>query len=690
MNSFSLLEDFSGPHLTRASGAMPERELLEKILQHLDAPRGVPAIGAVLTTVSKAVASVFSTLPTPTTAALHLKQSIMTLHESAKHSGNEEYIEAPSALKGIKHKHPAWVQFADSKTSVNRLTRIYAGLLLLAALARNKPIPASGTKYLGMITAEDDVPEQSICILLAGSAPDETVDAPWLHSLHKLWRDVVRAYSLEPPPSPSPRGRVVSELMNNVFSVGSAERAGATKHRSQSKRQVTKSFAAIGDEIKADTLHGALGVLVCITGFSVDVVSNLEILDGVIDGAWPAGICIQEGSIKVNLELIVNEPSRALKGCIPSTYILARPLPEGLVANLRARLLRFHDAKTLRDLYPGASIPQRTDLVYQSSDEIAPTWSRLRHSPGLAARQMGLDCMSTFLASCDLNHIPRSKLHYACISAEEIFDGMSYMYSMAGWGRPAPIIANRLGFGSRAVPTQETIKRHDTYLVESCVALRPGNHAGLHRLLSFHNAFIRLSSWRIALLLALRESSTLNLTAEVDETNVVWIALHDKVTPHDQGQQPVPLCRFARDTFTAIRFHCRDMHARVSRQHSSASDIARWLDSVARGSNTRMLCLATDTFKAIPVGTSDFTHAFADDYELPPDVGRKVMENHLRHHNLPSSLIDGVLRHSIRGQYRLSAFSNTCLDEWTERTANAMDAVATLLFHSVAHGLSKV
>lgn len=690
MNIFNAPLDIPGTISPQEAGIPADiREIVEMFLRLLNAPRGTPAISAVLTTVSHAVSCVFSRLPTPTDTSIQLCERLKTLAHALKSAPSNGNVEAPNALKGMKHKHPMWCLCAQMGTSNNQLASVYAGLQILVAIARNKPVPASGTRHLSILLGEEDVPEKTIDILLTGNASETTVDAPWLHSLHKLWREVIRAYSLEPSPPPSPRGRVVSDLMNNLFSGSSAQHAGATKHRNQSKRQVKNSLATIRAELEMDTLHGALGVIVCITGLSVEVVANLEILDRVIDGAWPAGISIAEGLIKINLELIVNEPSRALRGCIPSSYVLVRPLPKILAEHLKTRLTQHQDTRTLRDLYPGHTVPKNVDLVYQSPDEIQPTWSRLRFSAGQVARQSGLDCMSTFLVSCDLNHIPRSKLHYACVNHEEISEAMQSLYSLAGWGDPEPLTANLLGFGCRAVPTPESLHSHDIRLVKCCDELRPGNHAGLHRLLAFHNSFVRLSAWRIAVLLALRESMHLNLSAAIDEQNSTWVALHDKFTPNDQGPQPVPLCKFVRSTIAAIRVHCRDMHARLSRQHTSSSNFARWCGSVSRGTDIRLLCLATETFKVVPVGTRDFTCSFTTEYELPPDVGRKVMENHLRHVGLPSTLIDAVLRHSIRGQYRLSAFSNSCLDSWSQRTARAMDTVATSLFGDVIYGLSK-
>lgn len=682
-------EDVPVPDPSPEAGVEAHRLLQEKLIRLLDAPRGTPAVAKVMTTACTAITSVIGRLPAPNGECLLLRQAAVDLSASVKRPSPADAIEAPSALKGLKHKHPFWCLLAQMQPASAQLAGTYAGLLILKALHRDRPIPASGSTHLCTILREEDLSVKSIDLLLSGYTPDTTITAPWLHSIQKLWRDVIRAFSMEPPPAPSPRGRVVSELMSNLFAGTSARHAGATSHRDLSRSQVMRAFHAINANVTADTLHGTLGVLVCITRFSVEVVARLEILDRVEDVGWPAGLLIQEGTIKIDLSILVNEPARALKGCIPSGYMLTRPLLQRVVSNLRRRIQTHPNAKVLQELYPEERVPDSADLVYSSSDEIAPSWARLRRSSGIIARQEGLDCLGAFIVNCDLTHIPRSKLHYASVSTAEIFDAMSYLYGLAGWGQPEPLGSNSIGFGCRVVPTLESLRAHDGLLVEACNIARPGNHPGLHRLLAFHNSFIRLSAWRIAVLLALREATSIDVSAAIDKNDDGWIPIHDKVTPNDRGQQPVPLCSFARKTISSVRRHCHDMQARLSRFDCKGTELERWCDSAARGANVRLLGLATDELKVAALRTSEFTRSLSADYELPPDVGRKVMENHLRHVGLPSTLIDAVLRHSIQGQHRLGGFSNSSISDWSKRTAKSMDHVAQTVFGSVIHGLSK-
>ncbi|MBU0587181.1 MAG: hypothetical protein KJ852_01315 [Gammaproteobacteria bacterium] len=664
-------------------------ETLELFTRLLDAPRGLPALMTVAESALKAVTYVFSRLPSPNQSATIFQKKFSVMVDEIRSGQTDRQKDAPNALKGLKHKHPFWCLLADPRASKGRLANLYAGLQILLAFSRAKSVPQSGARHLSTIIAEEDVPHSSIDMLLRGITPDETVDAPWLHSLHKSWRDVIRAYSIDEPPPPSPRGRVVGAIMNNVFLASTAQRAGATKHRNLSDHQVRNAFAVIASGLDTDTFDGALGMMVAITGFPVDVVAELEILDRVVDGAWPAGIAIEEGLIKVNFETMINEPSRALPGSLPSSFFLVRPLPSNLHHHLQLRLSHHPTARHLHELYPDSRVPRPEQSLYPCKEEITPSWARLRYSVGLFLRQTGLDCLSTFIVSCDLSHIPRSKLHYAHVSSSEIWQSMRHLYAMAGWCKSAEYSNTTMGFGCRAVPTLESLQQHDRHLVEAADESRPGNHSSLTRLLAFHNNFITLSAWRLSVLLALREAIVIDLPASIDETSDTWIGWHDKVTPNDQGLQPVPLCDFVRHTIGCIRSHSRHMHSRLTRMKARTSDFARWCDGVAKAEDLRLLCVATDTLKAVPVSTHNFILPRSTGYELAPDCGRKVMENHLRHAGLPSTYIDAVLRHTIHGQHRLNAFSNVCLDQMVGQTAGAMNVVANNLFGQVISGLSK-
>jgi hypothetical protein len=328
------------------------------------------------------------------------------------------------------------------------------------------------------------------------------------------------------------------------------------------------------------------------------------------------------------------------------------------------------------------------DLLYACHDDIQPTWSRLRQSLAVMLRQGGTNSLHIFLLTGDMGHIPRSKLHYATVGTTELWKQFANLYQQCQWGEPVEIGNDLVGFGCQVVPTTDSLKTHDHMLLDLVEKSRPGNHCSIDLLYAHHNAFIRHAGWRLAILLALRESTAIDVRATITESDL-WLPLHDKITPNDHGAQPVPLAPLALETVEAIKSHCGAAWKRLSTTETSKTEFAIWCKAVNKSNNVRLLCLVTDMGKVVPLATRDFVTSLDRDYTLPPDVGRKTLENLLRKDGLPSSYIDAVLRHLTSGQVRLSSVSNANMHSWLVRTRASINKIAVELFGQVTHGISK-
>ena len=87
--------------------------------------------------------------------------------------------------------------------------------------------------------------------------------------------------------------------------------------------------------------------------------------------------------------------------------------------------------------------------------------------------------------------------------------------------------------------------------------------------------------------------------------------------------------------------------------------------------------------------TADFIHDEEIRKLVPPDFGRKAMENLLRANGLRASEIDAILRHALQGQTTNCVTSDTApLVRW--RGANlAVTKIAVSIFKEVGFGLAK-
>ncbi len=665
-------------------------ETSAELLMITDAFRGAPRALAASRAYRDTIEAVKEILPSPNVKIQHRLEDSKALVAALEQVMPDGWVESPSCLQGKKTKSPIWYQLVklSNKSERRRPALIYLGIEILLALHNKQRIPDRVSRHLDEMAAQVPLTNAQLDCILEGLPPDETLGSSWVHAMQRGWRTLLRHYSDGPIPPPTKRGRIASQILNSAIGGSTAHKAGASSHRQLSQRQTHLAIDFARDEIAKDTLAGALIFFVMTTGFSVDLVAELDLLNTMATADWAATLCVQTGMLKIDYSIAVNEPAKPLPGCEPSSFVRWIPLPEPLHAHLNQRFERLPTAKTLRELFPEHKVPCRLDILYPCYDEIQPTWSRLRQSLAVMLRQRGINSLHVFLLTGDMGHIPRSKLHYASVGATELWEQFSNLYQQCQWSAPVNICSDLVGFGCRVVPTIETLKKHDRMLLDQGEKSRPGNHCHVDPLYAHHNAFIRHAGWRLAILLALRESTALDLRATLAETDL-WLPLHDKITPNDHGTQPVPLAQFALETLAAIKSHCGAVWKRLSNTEASKAEFALWCKAVSKSNDIRLLCLATECGKVVPLATHNFIASLDTDYTLPPDVGRKVLENLLRRDGLPSSYIDAVLRHVTSGQVRLSSVSNANMHSWLVRTRASIDKIAVELFGQVTHGISK-
>jgi len=665
-------------------------ETSAQLLMITDAFRGAPMALAASRAYRDAIETVAKILPAPNLKIqdrLNTSKALVTALEQVMPNG---WVESPSSLNGKKTKSPVWYQLVklSEKKQQTPQSMIYLGTSILLALHHKQRIPDRVSRHLDEMAGEEPLTVTQLNFLLEGHLSEETIGSTWIHTLQREWRNLLRHYSDAPTPPPTKRGRIAGQILNTAIGGTTTHKAGASSHRQLSQLQMNRAIDFVRKEIERDTLLGALGLVVMATGFSVDLAAELDLLSALSTSNWAAALCVQTGMLKIDYRIAVNEPAKPLPGCEPSSFIRWIPLPENLHANLRNRLERYPSATTLCELFPEHEVPGHMDPLYLSNDDIQPTWARLRESLGVMLRQSGTNSLHVFLLTGDMGHIPRSKLHYASVGTAELWEQFSIVYEQCQWNAPVKVGSDLVGFGCQVVPTIETLKRHDQLLLDLVEKSRPGNHCSISLLYAHHNAFIRHAGWRLAMLLALRESGAIDLPATVSEKDL-WLPYHDKFTPNDRGAQPVPLAPFALGTVAAIKAHCAALSNRLKDTGASGHEFARWCKAVSQSGDVRLLELVTDIGNVIPLSTHDFIESSFTDYTLPPDVGRKALENLLRKDGLPSSYIDAVLRHVTSGQVRPSSVSNASMHSWLIRTRASINKIAVELFAQVTHGISK-
>lgn len=613
--------------------------------------------------------------------AEHLHRLLVELKDDAIHSTR-------STRNCSASKHPVWYQLAKAASLPipPKVMLLYFGCSFLVAAQGPKPVSNATTKHLRDLM-DVHLSSQALGSLVSGFTPAELQTESWTNRLCNLWREVVKQLSAGDVPHPSLGERVVGQLLGSALNPSPAHAAGSQTHRQLSALQFRRVCEHIRDQLKKDELAGVLGILVIRTSFTVDVLVQLPIASQE-DRCSRFYLDTCKGILVVDLQTLVHEPAQPLAGCLSGGFKVNVQLPQGVAAALRKRSDQYPSARTLKDLYPEAEAPDTFQCVVDRLDEIPATWARLRYSTSPHLLHLGFNGLNAAVLTLDFSLVCRSKLHYAVISKEEWHHAQARLYQCLGLDVPVDPEVQAYGIGSRVVPLKDTVRLHDANLVSLVNAARPSPRAAYEALLKFHNSYTKLTGWRLSIVLALRASARLSLPASLN-TEDLWIAMHDKSTTNDRGHQPIPLSDFARETIRLYQSHCHAMADRLDRLGLDERMQANWCRAVGEKKNLRLLCLLDQRGRTSPLSSKEFTRSLTPDYELPPDPGRKILENLLRERGLPSTPTDQMLRHTKVGQVHLSSFNPTPLSTSIARLSAAIQLIATELFETPAPGLRR-
>lgn len=650
-------------------------------------PPGTPAQLLVARGMQQCLQAAVETLgPTDSRPDEMLKTICGLVTELEVQMENNGEVESLQAAHGLKSRYPGWSALCTAGTADHVLAHTFLGLKVLKALHEEQALGPTASNRFHALLDGPDLNREQVHSLLTDSPCTEEEDHAAVADLRRTYRQVLRAYLQDTTPPPgNGRSRVTGQLLEGVLAATAARRAGASNHRELSPGQMSRALAHIEQGMANDTFTGGLGVLVAISGFTPDLLLATPLAGPARPDAADLYLDLEQGMLSIDHSGLVREAATAQPGCIPASLTCEKPLPKKLHQNLLKRRAQLPDATTLADLYPGVPCPDSDHPVYPSPDMICPSWARYRNSVGTHLRGQGFDNLLSAVISGRFWHIPKSKLYYMTLPRGELQTGFDRFYSLAGWGCAAAAQEGP-AFGSEVVPTIEAVKAHDLVLQQACADLHPGKHAGLARLIEHHNRFMRLVGFRLSCLLALRESAGIDLTAGVDEREHRWIPVYDKDVLHPL---PMQISAFTRETFRAVRVHCRALRGRLTAQNEGKSALARWCNAVVNREDVPLMQQARSPAELLSLPTRTFLRPQDDTPRLPPDFGRKLMENELRRQGLHSSEVDAFLRHDVEGQSMLCSTAHHQRQATWLRTTQAVDRVAALCFGFVVFGLAK-
>lgn len=690
-------------------GAADEaQDLLDRVARAMVPPQGQPCALEVCETSIRGLEQVLRQLRSPAAEIERWLAALRMARAQMQRRLGEKLISSHAALDGKRSKHPIWVTYAlfgaDGRSDCASLLMLGCAEVLAFGDSKKekRPISSSLPKKLASLAALGPYNEQQLSLILSAQLSESEELNEGILYLRRLWTKVLAKYgSGQTPPPATPNERIRAQVLSAALNTSAGHVAGALDDRMLSHDQYDKWCGLLRTALASQTLIGALGVLVMRTGLAVDVAATLPLgMDPAPDGY--SCLDVSKGIAIIDLGVLANEASQPLPGAQPARHQLRIHLPLQLQAFLARRRQENLDAKVLVDLFPGHKTPDTRQRLYPGHDEIEPTWARLRYSLGVMLRYAGMNKLHAALLSGDFSIVPRSKFHYSMVSTQEFHALEQQVHARLGWGDTVDLLTqDSPGIGCAVVPEREHVRHHDQLLLQAAVALHPAKSINAASLCAFHNAYTLLVAWRLSVLLALRETTAINLDATIDCAIDRWTPVHDKGTRLDRGYQPVPLCDYVVTTIRLYKQHCSAIASRLLHSSPQGTEFSRRCNAVAKSQNTRLLLLATREQTTEPVASTAFTayntaapanqshNSSHTGYALAPDVGRKIMENELRLHGARSSDVDAFLRHFTLGQEPASVFDSSVLIESIQRIRRIQQKVADSLMGPPAVGLGK-
>ena len=662
-------------------------------------PRDAVGLGWASLGASRAVAAAAAFIERPTEEVKAVASQLLALCERVQVELDTTGTAEVHSTRGRRlANHPGWhmcITLGTADAAERESAFVLGGLLLLMAAHKGRPVTRAQADSVRRQAVTGDLSLEQLRGLLHADIDAAQTQWPWLAPMQRKWPATQNALvqdAIVPIAAPDFHERARGQLFGRAHYASPARRAGVVTARDLSEGQFVQACAQVGRWIDEDDWRGAFAFLAATSSLTVDLLAEMPLADAV-DATWATCLDLDAGTQKFDVEFLVQQAAAMPRegAAVPACFVIEKPLAARLVQNMRARRERFPHAATLGDLYPeaAATVTGYSELM-PDGGEIRCSWARWTNSSGLYMRRTGMDNLLASIVSGDFGHVPASKLYYAVVGQDEIWQAASKFFREAGWGEAVPTPTRRLGFGSRVVPTDDALRQAAAWHREQVQAALPSRRErSLARLLGFHNKYVSLIGFELALVLGLREVRQYDLWADIDEAQDRWVEVSDKGVPGPLGALPVPLSPRARQAIRLYRSHCHAVADRLASLGQAGCGAHQWLLSVCRGERVGLLCRLTSVDGVNRAGSADAIGVLPTHLSIAPDAGRKWLENALRHWGVRTGDIDATLRHEVIGQSRFCSVSDFIPIEWAVRTGRAIDSIAAPVLGIATSGLAR-
>ena len=589
-------------------------------------------------------------------------------------SGFSEQVPAPQpmAATGRKGRYPQWALLLSISDRWSETERAGVGAELARALVTEQQFPKSIASEVASRNQsfDFDTSRQKLGLRLVRQAR-EVLEASRGTSSRELKTNSLILAS------------ICSQL--NPIKIRQRQTAGNTAELNQSELKL------VANQLKSNALSGCITSLQIVISYCLGLPWDVALevpFSSFIGGEWIAQIDVSTGVSKIDLEPCFPGLAKSQPGHLPAAPVLIRPFPEFAAELLRQVVGKNPWAVCLRGL-------NNTDL---QSTALVPGFTTQRHtiakfigSRGSHAMQCGLDRANATYVSADFTKIGKAKNYYTTFSAVEIYDGCALVYGELGWGSPVSLDTGQmLGIGSRATPTEQTLRSIDQALLGNVTKHKAGKKYTQASINTHSNFFALFCAHRSALFSLGRASEAYGFYADELVAPRPFNQLPDKATWPHRGRTPIPVPICKAEQVKLWLAHLEIYGARLNKLgQSHTSPVRNRIRKILSGERVHLYFLVTDSGQIKDVGSSDISKTLPPELRIKFDLGRHFLQNKLRDIKVPQGWIDAAARHHVDGTSVSYCTANVRQIQWLEGVATAIDNISVGLNMFPVVGLGK-
>ncbi|MFO1264940.1 MAG: hypothetical protein U1E84_16690 [Rhodoferax sp.] len=432
------------------------------------------------------------------------------------------------------------------------------------------------------------------------------------------------------------------------------------------------------DAVENDCAHSLQIAVAFVLGLPWDVSTYVR-FSHKIKGDWAASIDVTDGIVRIDLSTCLPSMARSQSGHVPSSPVIARPLPGFVVEALHRQIARLPDACCLADL-SDTQLSNTSKVPVCVDDPV--TIAKFIATRGSIALAAGLQRSTAAYCAVDFTKTGKAKHYYLTFAAQEISQGCEAIYKTLGWWDAAPILSidDSMAVGSRATPSRETIQAIDGHLVSAHHAARAGRKYTLESINKQTNSLALLCAWRCSLLMMARSAETYDFTASAYIRTNHFCSLDDKRAGPLKGLTPLPISQTMHAQSKLWLTHLSLYDARLEKLGvPSCSAVRRRIDAIQRGQSVPLFFLVEVDGAISDIGSSEIKEALPVSLQLKSDGGRHFMQNAIRKKGIPDRQIDAAARHHVDGISLHGGHADIAQIQWLSATAHVVDEIAISL-----------